>query len=295
MAKTFQEAYLWIEGARPKTLIASISPVMIGTAIAYKYQSCSLLIFLAILFTALFLQIGTNLSNDYFDYKQHCDTKERIGPRRLMQAQLVSVDAMKKAIFLSFLLAAFSSSYLIVKGGLFIAPLFSIAIFLAIAYSAKPFSLAYRGSGDILVFFFFGSFATCITTYLHTGIVSKQAFFSGIGPGAISTALLTINNLRDAKTDEKVKKKTLVVRFGQTFGKGAYTFFFLTAIVCPLIIKIFFHTSSYLLLPSFFILSRSSLLSELWKAKTPESYVPLLSKTSYLLFFYTFFFALGSL
>ncbi len=286
---------LWIEASRPKTLIASISPVLIGSAIAYSFNGFSLLILLHALLTAIFLQIGTNLSNDYFDSKKGSDTETRIGPRRVMQKGLVRETEMKRAIFISFLLATSSSIYLISHGGPLISYLFVLAVFLGIGYTAGPFALAYIGLGDFVVFFFFGCIATFMTAYLHTGKFLIEAFVAGIAPGAISTAILTTNNLRDLTDDTKANKKTLVVRFGEVFGKWEYTFFLVLAFSMPLFMKIFFHFNSLILLTSFPSLFALLLIKDVWHAKTPFDYLPLLPKTSLLLGLYTILFSLGLL
>ena len=171
---------IWIEGARPKTWIASLAPVIIGTAIAYNYGSVSKFTFCMILLTAIFLQIGTNLANDYFDARKGSDMADRIGPRRIMQAGLASDVAMKRAVFISFLLATIFCLHLISIGGALISYFLLIGIGLGIAYTAGPFALAYVGLGDLVVFIFFGPMATALTTYLYTNTFLLEAFFAGI-------------------------------------------------------------------------------------------------------------------
>jgi 1,4-dihydroxy-2-naphthoate octaprenyltransferase len=286
---------LWIEASRPKTLIASISPVIIGSAIAFSFKSFHLAILLNCILTALFLQIGTNLANDYFDSKKGSDTEARIGPRRVMQRGLVRETEMKRAIFITFLLATSSCLYLISHGGALISYLFVLAVLLGIGYTAGPFALAYIGLGDFFVFFFFGCIATFMTTYLHTGEFLTEAFAAGIAPGAISSAILTINNLRDRLDDEKANKKTLVVRFGEAFGKWEYTFFLALAFSMPLFMKIFFGFNSLILLTSSLSFFALLLIKDVWQAKTAFDYLPLLPKTSLLLTLYTILFSLGLL
>ncbi len=169
---------LWMEASRPKTLIARISPVLIGSALANNHGNVNPLILLSALLTAIFLQIGTNLANDYFDAKKGSDTTDRIGPRRIMQAGLVRDLSMKRAIFISFLIATSACLYLMVQGGPIISYLFLLAILLGIGYTAGPFALAYIGLGDLCVFFFFGCIATFMTTYLHTGKFILEAFLA---------------------------------------------------------------------------------------------------------------------
>ncbi len=286
---------IWIEGARPKTLIASISPVVIGTAIANDHAGFSYITFLMTLLTAIFLQIGTNLANDYFDAKKGSDNSDRIGPRRMMQARLTSDLTMKRAIFTSFLIATGACIYLIVLGGPLISYLLLLAVVLGIGYTAGPYALAYLGLGDFFVFFFFGPVATGMTTYLYTQTFLWDAFVAGIGPGAISTAILATNNLRDRLSDERSSKKTLVVRFGETFGRWEYTTLLLIALSLPLVMRIVFHYNSLILLTSLLFLFAILLIKDLFFAKTSYDYIPLLPKTSLLLALYTLLFSLGLL
>ena len=286
---------LWIEAARPKTLIASMSPVIIGSAIANSHGNYNPLILLSALITAMFLQIGTNLANDYFDGKKGTDTIERIGPRRLMGAGIVRPLAMKRAIFISFLIATCACIYLIVQGGPIISYLFLFAVLLGIGYTAGPFALAYIGLGDFCVFFFFGCVATFMTAYLHTGKFLLEALIAGIAPGALSTAILTTNNLRDRVADTKASKKTLIVRFGEFFGKCEYTTLLGIAFILPLIMRVQFHYNSLILLTTFLSLFGILLVKDVWLSQTPEEYMPLLPKTSLLLILYTLIFSLGAL
>ncbi len=251
--------------------------------IAYSHGSFSYPIFLSALLTGVFLQVGTNLANDYFDTKKGSDTVDRIGPRRVMQLGIVSDQSMKRAISISFLIATCSCLYLIVQGGAVVSYLFLLAVVLGIGYTAGPFALAYIGLGDLCVFFFFGSVATFMTTYLHTGKFLLEAAIAGIIPGALSTAILTINNLRDRSSDQRASKKTLIVRFGEKFGKWEYT--------AMLFLSLLLSRGLTSLLSIFGII----LTYKVWNAKTPHDYIPLLPQTALLLAAYTFLFYLGCL
>jgi len=218
--KTF---LIWVEASRPKTLIASISPALIGTVLAWNTGSFSLLTFLLTLMTGVAIQVGTNFANDYFDFLKGADTNERKGPRRVTQSGLVALPMMRKAIIVAFTLAAVSSAYLATIDGPYISLLAIIYIGLSLAYTAGPMPLAYLGLGDFFVLFFYGPVATLITYYLQTHEIPLHVGILGLCPGLISTAILTANNLRDVNEDRKCHKKTVVVRFGETFGKIEYT------------------------------------------------------------------------
>ncbi len=138
---------IWLEASRPKTLIASISPALIGTALAWKNGSFSPLIFLLTLLTGVAIQVGTNFANDYFDFLKGADTLDRKGPRRITQAGLVALPVMRKAIILAFTLAALFSAYLAFIGGPYISLLTILYIGLSLAYTAGPVPLAYFRTG----------------------------------------------------------------------------------------------------------------------------------------------------
>ncbi len=228
--KTFS---IWLEASRPKTLIASISPALIGTVLAWNAGSFSLLTFLLTLLTGVAIQIGTNFANDYFDFLKGADTNERKGPRRVTQAGLVALPVMRKAIILAFTIAALSSAYLAAIGGPYISLLTILYIGLSLAYTAGPMPLAYLGLGDFFVLFFYGPVATLITYYLQAHDLSLQVGILGLCPGLVSTAILTANNLRDINEDRNCNKKTLCVRFGETFGRIEYTFCLVAACLIP--------------------------------------------------------------
>jgi 1,4-dihydroxy-2-naphthoate octaprenyltransferase len=228
--KTFS---IWLEASRPKTLIASISPALIGTVLAWNAGSFSLLTFLLTLLTGVSIQIGTNFANDYFDFLKGADTAERKGPRRVTQAGLVALPVMRKAIILAFTFAALSSAYLTVIGGPYISLLTILHIGLSLAYTAGPMPLAYFGLGDFFVIICYGPIAMLITYYLQTHEIPLHVGILGLCPGLISTAILTANNLRDVNEDRNCNKKTLVVRFGETFGRIEYTLCLVAACLIP--------------------------------------------------------------
>jgi 1,4-dihydroxy-2-naphthoate octaprenyltransferase len=224
---------IWLEASRPKTLIASISPAVIGTVLAWKNGSFSPLIFLLTLLTGVAIQVGTNFANDYFDFLKGADTIDRKGPRRITQAGLVALPVMRKAIILAFTAAALFSAYLAFKGGPYISLLTILYIGLSLAYTAGPVPLAYLGLGDFFVLIFYGPVATLITYYLQTHELPLHVGILGLCPGLVSTAILTANNLRDFNEDRNCNKKTLVVRFGETFGRIEYTFCLVAACLIP--------------------------------------------------------------
>lgn len=278
---------IWIQAIRPKTLIAGISPVIIGSAMAFTTGSFNIVIFLATLLTSLGIQITTNLVNDAYDFLKGADTQSRLGPTRVTAAGLVSVSTMKKAIFWSMTITALCSSVLIIQGGFIIALLTALSLLLAFCYTAGPLPLAYLGLGDIFVFIFFGPVAVASTYYLQTGYFTFDSFLVGLAPGALSTAILVTNNMRDFIEDTFSGKKTLIVRFGRNFGKLEYLLCILLPILMPLY---FFSNKPLLLIASLIILPAAFTLHSIF---TTSNYMPLLPKTAKLLILYTALFSIG--
>jgi 1,4-dihydroxy-2-naphthoate octaprenyltransferase len=208
---------------RPKTWIASISPVLLGTLIAWHEGAFHPWLWLCTLFTALGIQITTNLVNDYFDFLKGADTTERKGSVRVMQAGLVTARAMGIAIALSALVTFVLGCALISRGGGHIAYLLILSLILAFFYTAGPFPLAYLGIAELFVLIFYGPVAVAATHYLQTLEVSVPAAVAGLSVGLFSTAILVANNIRDVDEDRKAQKKTLAVRLGRLFGKIEYS------------------------------------------------------------------------
>lgn len=210
----------WILAIRPKTLFASLAPVVLGTAIAYFQQNkISPLIFLLTLICALLLQIASNLANDYLDFSKGVDNEDRLGPTRVTSAGLISPTAMKNALFLTLFMAFIFGLYLMWIGGPVIMAMGLLSLYFAYGYTGGPFPLSYNGLGEIAAFVFFGVIAVSGTTYLQTKHFSALGLFLSMGPGFISACILAINNLRDIKSDEETKKRTLAVRFGERFQR----------------------------------------------------------------------------
>ena len=219
---------IWVLASRPKTLLASISPVLIGISlcISSKFSWAHALM---ILLGALLIQIATNFINDYYDFKKGTDTEQRLGPKRMMQAGLLTDKEMKIGISMVLILFFLLGIYFSVIGGKWILGLTVVSIFLSYSYTSGPMPLAYVGLGDIFSFLFFGPILTGTTVFLLTQKISFLSFLIGIPPGLFSVAILSVNNLRDIEDDKKTNKKTLAVRFGETFTKIEYLICILSA------------------------------------------------------------------
>jgi 1,4-dihydroxy-2-naphthoate polyprenyltransferase len=203
---------IWLAAARPRTLPAAIAPVLVGTAAAVPHAA--LVPALAALLGALAIQVGANFANDAFDGERGVDGPDRLGPTRAVGAGLVSPAAMKRAALVAFAVAAVPGLYLTSRVGWPIPAIGVASILAALAYTGGP-RLGYLGLGDVFVFVFFGFVAVCGTTYVQTGAVPCVAVLAAIPIGALTTAILVVNNVRDRAGDARAGKRTLAVRLGR--------------------------------------------------------------------------------
>jgi 1,4-dihydroxy-2-naphthoate polyprenyltransferase len=283
---------IWLAAARPKTLIASLSPVLLGTTLSLSDGVFHPWVLLLTLLTALGIQISTNLANDYFDFLKGADSIERKGPLRVMQAGYVTRTKMQRAITLSLILSFLLGCPLIYRGGAVVACLLVLSLALSLLYTAGPYSLAYLGLGELFVIVFYGPIAVSGTYYLQTLCFSKEACLAGLSTGCIATAILIANNVRDIEEDRKAHKKTLPVRFGKTFGMIEYVAMLFMALL-PIL---FFYRSHPFSLLTFLIFIPAfplmrAMLSE--KIHTPALLNQIFAHTGKLLFLFTLLFCIG--
>jgi 1,4-dihydroxy-2-naphthoate polyprenyltransferase len=214
---------VWLKTARPMTLTATVSPVLVGTAVAAYEGSFHLVTFLATLFSCLFLQIGTNYFNEYFDYRYGLDHAGSLGAMTVIFRNEMTAGQVLGGGIISFVIAALFGVVLIFLVGPQIL-LFGLAgMLIAYFYSAKPFKFASRGLGDILVYIAMGFLMTWGSYYVQIQQWSWQAFAASVPVGFLVTAILNMNNVRDYQDDLAVNKKTLPVRFGIKFGQWFHT------------------------------------------------------------------------
>lgn len=227
---------VWIQAARPWTLGVAVSPILIGTTIAHSEGGIQWLAALAALLGGVFIQIGTNLANDYFDFKKGADTSSRVGPQRVTQSGLIAPGTVRYGFLACFGVAFSLGIYLVYLGGWPIVIIGLLSLLLGIIYTGGPFPLAYHGLAELPAFLFFGPIACATTTYVQTGSWSTPALVAGASAGFFSVALLSINNLRDYEEDRKVGKHTLIAKFGRRFGIAEYGVSILTATLLPLVL-----------------------------------------------------------
>jgi len=224
---------VWLMAARPATLPAAVVPVLVGSALAASQGQFKPLPFVAAMLASILIQVGTNFANDYFDYLKGADAEGRLGPVRVTQAGLVSPKVVRNAMTATFALAVLVGAYLVSVGGLPILAIGVLSVASGVLYTGGPWPLAYHGLGDVFVFVFFGLVAVMGSAYLHQDAFTAEAFYASLPVAALVTAILAVNNLRDADTDRKVHKNTLAVILGKRFTRWEYTLLILGAYVYP--------------------------------------------------------------
>ena len=211
----------WLEGARPRTLPAALSPVLVGTGAAAAASGVRPLRALLALLVALALQIGVNYANDYSDGIRGTDAV-RVGPLRLVGSGVARPAAVRTAALLSFLVAAFAGLALALLTSPWLVLVGALAIAAAWGYTGGKNPYGYRGLGEISVFVFFGLVAVVGTTYVQVERITGLAVVGGIASGCLACAILVTNNLRDIPTDSTTGKQTLAVRLGDSRSRLLY-------------------------------------------------------------------------
>lgn len=284
MEKNFFAA--WVEAARPKTLPASISPVLVACALAWRDGVFDLVPALFCFMVALLAQVASNFANDYFDFKKGADTDERLGPERAVASGWISPENMLKGTYITLGLACLFGCGLLSYGGWGLI-LVGLAIALCVlAYSAGPFPLAYNGLGDVCVLLFYGIIPVCFTYYVMAGEFSLLSFLLSIAVGVLSINILIINNYRDYEQDRKAKKRTTIVLFGRRFGQVAYLLNGFIAVMLTLPLTALDTFSWQIALLGLFFM----LFYLIWKKMTKtkgKALNSLLGKTGMLVFFYS--------
>jgi 1,4-dihydroxy-2-naphthoate octaprenyltransferase len=211
----------WIEGARPRTLPAAVSPILVGTGAAYQTGHVVWAYAVLALVVALALQVGVNFANDYSDGIRGTD-EVRVGPVRLVGQRLAAPRSVKIAAFACFFFAGLMGLALVGLSGLWIMiPIGAAAIVAAWYYTGGSRPYGYLGLGEVFVFVFFGLVATLGTMATMTP-PTAAGWWGAIGVGALASAILVANNLRDIPTDREHGKRTLAVRMGESGTRAFY-------------------------------------------------------------------------
>lgn len=223
----------WLMAARPQTLPAGASPVIVGTGLALQQDVFSPLPAIVALLGALLIQVGTNFANDYYDAVKGADTDDREGFTRVTQSGLIEPASVKRAMYLTFVAAILAGVYLVYVGGVAIVVVGLSSIVAGVLYTGGPYPYGYRGLGDLFVFVFFGLVAVTGTYYVQAAATLASPFPVGLPPNTVpaaavaaslpaaglSTTILVVNNIRDMETDAATGKRTLAVMLGYRWSR----------------------------------------------------------------------------
>ena len=215
-------ARIWLMAARPRTLPAAVAPVVVGTALAATEGTFKILTFLAALIGALFIQVGTNLSNDYSDARRGADTEDRLGPVRVTAGGLVPPRQVLRATYMAFGVAVLAGVYLIATAGWELLLVGAASILAGVLYTGGPRPYGYEGLGEVFVFLFFGVVAVAGSYFAQVERLEWEALVLAVPVGLLASAILVVNNVRDLETDRRAGKRTLAVRLGRERARALF-------------------------------------------------------------------------
>jgi 1,4-dihydroxy-2-naphthoate octaprenyltransferase len=240
---------LWLVASRPRTLPAAVAPVLVGTALAVSEGDLRPLAFVAALVGSVFIQIGTNLANDYSDARRGADTEDRLGPVRVTAGGLMPPQRVLTGTYVAFAVAVAAGAYLAAVAGpeLLLVGLVSIAA--GVLYTGGPRPYGYAGLGELFVFLFFGVVAVTGSYYVQTEELPWEAFALSVPVGLLSAAILVVNNVRDVDTDRRAGKRTLAVQLGRSRARVLFDAMLVLAYVMALAIPLLGGLSWWVALP----------------------------------------------
>jgi len=215
---------IWLMAARPRTLPAAIAPVLVGTAAAVQWYGRLPRwgAFVAALVGSIFIQIGTNLANDYSDAKRGADTADRLGPVRVTASGMVTPQRVMTATWIAFAVAVACGIYLTAVAGWVILLIGVLSIAAGVLYTGGPRPYGYAGFGEVFVFLFFGFVAVNGSYYVQLEELDALPLGLSISIGFLATAIIVVNNVRDVETDRRAGKNTLAVRIGRESAVNLY-------------------------------------------------------------------------
>jgi 1,4-dihydroxy-2-naphthoate octaprenyltransferase len=240
---------IWLMAARVRTLPAAVAPVLVGTALAGYQHVFHPLRFIAALVGAVFIQIGTNLSNDYSDARRGADAEDRLGPVRVTAGGLVPPRQVLIATYLTFGVAVLAGVYLIAVAGWQLLLVGAASILAGVLYTGGPKPYGYEGLGELFVFLFFGIVAVAGSYFVQTEHLIWEAFALEVPVGLIAAAILVVNNFRDIDTDRRAGKRTLVVRLGRERTRALYAMIVYGAFILAPVTWVFGPLKPWVLLP----------------------------------------------
>jgi 1,4-dihydroxy-2-naphthoate polyprenyltransferase len=199
-----------------------VAPVLVGTSLAIGEGTFRPLAFVCALLGSVFIQIGTNLSNDYSDARRGADTEDRLGPVRVTAGGLMPPRQVLIGTYVAFGLAVLAGVYLIAIAGWQLLLVGAASILAGVLYTGGPRPYGYEGLGEVFVFLFFGVVAVVGSYFVQTEDLRWEAFALAVPVGLLAAAILLVNNIRDADTDRRAGKKTLAVRLGRDRARGLF-------------------------------------------------------------------------
>jgi len=225
---------LWLLAARPRTLPAAIAPVLVGTALAGSEDVFRAGPFIGALVGSIFIQIGTNLSNDYSDARRGADTEDRLGPVRVTAGGLMPPKRVLVGTYVAFGIAVAAGIYLAAVSGWELIIVGIASILAGVLYTGGPRPYGYEGLGELFVFLFFGIVAVAGSYFVQTEELRWEAFALAVPVGLLAAAILVVNNVRDIDTDRRAGKRTLAVKLGRDRARGLFTAMIVVSFVVPL-------------------------------------------------------------
>jgi 1,4-dihydroxy-2-naphthoate polyprenyltransferase len=248
-AGTVNGLRIWLMASRPRTLPAAVAPVLVGTALAGFQHVFHPLRFIAALLGALFIQVGTNLSNDYSDARRGADAEDRLGPVRVTAGGLVPPRQVLIATYVSFGLAVLAGIYLIAVAGWVLLVIGAASILAGVAYTGGPKPYGYEGLGEVFVFLFFGIVAVTGSYYVQTEHLRWEAFALAVPVGLLAAGILVVNNVRDIDSDRRAGKRTLAVKLGRRRTRVMFAVIIYLAFLLTPVTWLFGPTTAWLVLP----------------------------------------------
>jgi 1,4-dihydroxy-2-naphthoate octaprenyltransferase len=240
---------LWLVASRPRTLPAAVAPVLVGTSLAGTEGTFKPLRFACALVGSIFIQIGTNLANDYSDARRGADTEDRLGPVRVTAGGLMPPRKVLVGTYVAFGVAVAAGAYLIAVAGWELLLVGAASIAAGVLYTGGPKPYGYEGLGEVFVFLFFGVVAVVGSYFVQVEQLEWEAFALSIPVGLLASAILVVNNVRDVDTDRRAGKRTLAVKLGRDGARTLFDCMLALAFVAPVAIFASGSLTGWVLLP----------------------------------------------
>jgi 1,4-dihydroxy-2-naphthoate octaprenyltransferase len=247
--KASSAVHIWLMAARLRTLPAAVAPVLVGTSLALGAGHFHPLAFVAALLGAIFIQVGTNLSNDYSDARRGADAEDRLGPVRVTAGGLVPPGRVLLATYVTFGLAVLCGIYLLTVAGWELLAVGAVSILAGVLYTGGPRPYGYEGLGELFVFLFFGIVAVSGSYFVQVQELPWEAYACAVPVGLLASAILVVNNVRDMETDRRAGKRTLAVRLGRERTRTLYTLMVVGAFLLAPLPWLLGSMTAWLLLP----------------------------------------------